>query len=383
MGGTCDSTSGVTSGSTYCLPGGDLGIWEATETGTGEACASTKMNALVGDVAERVNTSLKLLAAVVCVAKVEGRAQPDKGASLDLTSSVSAAYTGATVTAAKIERESSDTTAGNAIYKLTFAGTISSTPVSITLRHAPSSTGEDFSGRLNGTVAITGGGASSQEGFSVVYSQSGSSVSYVLKSGQTPTSSTTSLFDSSGNYLFSAFTSITGAGNGKYLIASVNKTSGLGTVKFAWQAGQNDSKTRVFHANTTAGTSADSGFAYFGFGPKIDSVNVGNIGGMCCNWAGPGGVCMGSSYDLADKAQSQVMSRNSSGLFVPSSSSITYAPTNSCNHSTATTFKYAPPGTGTGKWGADGSSISAAAVTNNLTSLTAAGTMPTVTEPTF
>ncbi len=92
---------------------------------------------------------------------------------------------------------------------------------------------------------------------------------------------------------------------------------------------------------------------------------------------------MPSGYDLADKAQSQVMARNSSGLFVPSTSNITYAPTNSCNYSTGSGFVYALPGSDAGKWGASGSSITSSSVTNNLTSLTAAGTIPTVTEPTF
>lgn len=366
-----DSSSGQ-------LPSGDLGIWSATEGTEGEACASAQMNVLVGDIAASVNSSLKLMAGLVCIAEVNGKAKPGISESIDLAKEMTTALPGATFTTASLKRVSDDATTSNPVFEMTVVGTVDSKDISLTLSHSPSSSGADFKGRLHGTHSVS---ATALRGFSVVYQQSGSTVKYLAKSAFTPKSSgTTALFDSSGNYTFTTFAA-GGAdnANARYALASMDKDTGLGTLYFAWQAGGMDVKSRVFQATTQVNAgAADSGFAYFGFGPKIDSASVGTIGGICCNWAGPGGTCIGnsSSYDISAKGQGQAFTRNSSGIFVPTTSYITYAPTNTCNY-TAGTFKW---GT-SAQWGADGSSVTAASVTNNLVSLTTLGTIPTITEP--
>ena len=363
-----------------CLPSGDLGMWTATETSTGESCASAEMNALVGDVASTVNNGMKLMAGMVCLAQINGTAKPEVGVTIDLASDVNSNLAGASVTTASITRSADYTGTSNPVFTVSLVGTINGGNVSVTLKHSPAATGTDFKGRLYGTVAAS---TSATKGFSVIYNQTGSTVSYLAKSAQTLTSSGTSgLFDADGNYLYTTFLAGSGSNNAnaRYLLASVDAETGLGAIKFAWQAGGMDIKSRVFLAKTQENSgSPDTGFAYFGFGPNMSSASVGTIGGMCCNWAGPSGTCMGSAsaYDTTS-VQNQAIARNSSGIFTPITSAITYAPTTTCGY-TGSTFKF---GTIT-QWGVDGSSITAANVTHNLAVQTAVGTMPTITAPTF
>jgi hypothetical protein len=383
----CPSGAGV-----YCLPTGDLGIWPtasgpvtAVDT-TGEACASAEMNSLVVDVSNTVNTAIKLMAGLACLAQLDGDALPAPGASLDLSADTQASYSGSTVTTAAIAQESAPV-GGFPVYRLTFQGTIGGLPVSLTLRHSPNSNGTDSAGRVYGTVGVD---ASSVRGFSIVYNRTAGVDSFVAKSAITPNSAGTSgLFDSSGNYQWATFLANGSAGSSdrdaRFVLTQVSDSTNLGTMLFAWQAGGSDTHTRVLNATTTAGAggAADSGYAYFGFGAPM-GTSSGSILGMCCNWAGPGGTCIQSSgnYDKSGLAENQVFSRSlATGYFVPTSSNITYAPLNSCDYDPTS-----PPG-GTFIYSTvplwNPGSMTPVAVTNNLQSLTAVGVIPTLTAPVF
>jgi hypothetical protein len=93
-------------------------------------------------------------------------------------------------------------------------------------------------------------------------------------------------------------------------------------------------RTRVFQAHTEAQSNGpDQGMGYFGFGPAITSPDVGSILGMICNWAGPGAQhpWEGEVPDVTPLVQGQTMARDeTSGLFVPVTNRIQYAPVNSC-----------------------------------------------------
>lgn len=357
-----------------CLPGGDLGLWSASEGSASEACSAAQMNALVGDVAAYVNNGIKLVAGMACLLKVKGLELPASAATVTLTTEMQTAISGSTISLAKISREAADSS-GSPIYSIEVAGTIDAKAVNLVLRHSPATTG-DFKGKFRGTI---GAGASTSKAFSVTYEQSSSSLRFVSHSAEIPTSSvsTATLFSSTGDFQFATFVSA-GGSNARYLIGNVDKDTGLGAVKFAWQAGANDKKARVLHVKTSTSSGTDSGFAYFGFGPNLSSTTLGDIGGMCCNWAGPGANCgVDSTTYNTTKVQSQVITRNSSGVFVATTNKITYAPTNSCDHTPATTFKY---GTTT-EWGTSGSSITAADVTNNLDTYGGSGSIGTLTSP--
>lgn len=350
-----------------CLPTGDLGIWSATEGADSEACSVAQVNALVGDVASYVNNGIKLMAGMACLLKVKSKTMPTSGTSLTLATEMQSSITGSTITVATVSRESTDS-GSNPVYKVVVQGSIDGNAISVTLRHSPATTG-DFKGKIYGTVAVN---STSNKAFSVSYEQSGSGLRYLSRMANFATSTAT-VFDSAGTMTLSGFNS-----DARYLVGNVDKDSGLGAVKFAWQAGANDSKTRVLHVKTSTSSGTDSGYAYFGFGPSMSSTSVGDIGGMCCNWAGPGGTCMSGTYNTT-KVQGQSISRSStSGVFTASSSKITYAPTNSCDHTPATTFKY---GTTT-QWGSSGTSVTAANVTNDLIAIGSLGDIGTLTSPT-
>lgn len=375
LSGNCPAS--VTSGD-KCLPSGDLGIWSATDA-SGEACAAAQLNALAGDVSTSINSGMKFMNAMICAAQTLGKTAPLVGDSYDLKTDIETGVTGASITTATIERNANYTGTSDPVYKMTLIGNLGSGTMSLTLRHSPSSTtAGNMRGQFYGYVTA---GSSDYKGFSVVYEQSGSTLYYVTKTAITPTSAGTSFFSADNTYNLSFFTSTASSRDARYLIANVD-SNGLGTVKFAWQAGPNDNKARVFNANVSTSGGSTTGFAYFGFGPKIDNASVGTIGGMCCNWAGPGGTCSvnTTNYDVTNSAQSQSFTRNASGIFTPNTSNITYAPTNACTHTPATAFKY---GTVT-EWGSDGTSVAAAHVpAHALTNLTALGTIPAVTSPTF
>jgi hypothetical protein len=125
-----------------------------------------------------------------------------------------------------------------------------------------------------------------------------------------------------------------------YTICEVNPEDGTGSCAQAWQAGPDDGNTRVL--NVVLG-SDNAGRCYFGFGPDVAaSTGVGSISGMICNWAGPGSEPFGNKVNsLQSLAQRQEFSLDSDGVFAPSSSNITFAPTTDCNKpSTASTFTY-------------------------------------------
>lgn len=352
-----------------CLPTGDLGLWSATEGSDSEACSVAQINALVGDVAAYVNNGIKLMAGMACLLKVSSKSLPSSGATVTLTTEMQTSITGSSITVATVARESTDS-GSNPVYKVVIQGTIDAKAVDVTLRHSPATSG-DFKGKIRGHVSVN---STTVKGFSVAYEQSSSNLRYLSRAASMSSTAAVT-FDSAGTLSLASFNA-----DARYLIGNVDKDSGLGAVKFAWQAGSNDSKARVLHVKTSTSGGTDSGYAYFGFGPNFSSTSLGDIGGMCCNWAGPGGTCMGSSTTYnTTKVQGQAISRNAtSGVFTASSSKITYAPTNSCDHTPATTFKY---GTTT-QWGTSGTSVTAANVTNDLVTYGSLGDIGTLTAPT-
>ena len=237
-----------------------------------------------------------------------------------------------------------------------------------------------FRGRIYGYHSVPD---SRYRGFSTVFEQnSETSLRVFSKTGVTPVSAGTAFFTASGDYDFAVFVATSNSRNGRYLATNLDPTTGMGTLKFAWQAGQNDRAARVFQATATR-TRGDAGLAYFGFGEKLSNPAAGEIGGMICNWAGPGNI--GSGYNVAGKAQGQSFSRTgTTGVFLPGMTKIAFTPNNSCFHTPADNFAYAKlAGAGT-LWGADGSAVPAALLAaHELDTVTSLGAIPTLTAPVF
>jgi hypothetical protein len=333
------------------LPGGDLGIWSATGTG-GEACAASQLNARMRGVSSYVDLGLFTMASVVCALNNNSQALPAAGANVDLTSLMSGKLTingsAATVTAASISRSSTDS-GGQPVYTTSITATQNSNlTYDIRLKHIPLETSNaTYKGKVSVKVSNSTGtrdgncqdsaSQGTNEATSVSYEKSSSTnVRVMLKSAGFCTASADPYASATDFTVDLSKVSSGGVpsgwgGNGNYVLAEYNPEAGTGTYFYAWQAGKGDGNTRVFNSIISGTSGSRTGTSFFGFGTAITGTSfAGKIDRMICNWAGPG-----NSHTGVSKVQKQVMSE-SSGVFAPTSSFITYDPTNTCESNSNT-----------------------------------------------
>jgi hypothetical protein len=220
------------------LPGGDLGIWSATETASGEACAAAQLNQQMRGVASQVDSGLFAMAGLICIADVSGQSLPAVGSSLDLTSSLSGLVTingtAITLTAATLAREA-DTTEGYPVY----VSTIQGSDYFFRLKHiATIADNTTFKGKLSISTP-------NNDKTSISYVKaSNTSVVYELKSVNGSSSAWVSSTD------FTAKVASGWQNNANYLLANYDPSTGDGNYLYAWQAGSGDSHARVFNVST-------------------------------------------------------------------------------------------------------------------------------------
>lgn len=346
------------------LPGMDLGIWSATESATGEACCVAQMNNIVANFEALVNAAAETIAAGLGAASLDDTLDqlPDAGESLDLAAKANSVLTENNVPvefdSAVLSRDTEDSSDGDPVF-VTDTDTTLSLPegtatMEATLTHIPMGeetsalksqttiSNETYCGTLVQAVNITVadaqelGNCVGSDGLTrcalIDYCKTAStSITYHLRTaefcGQNKDCGTVDPADKvSGS-------NPDGWGNGfYYTVCQINPEDGTGSCAQAWQAGMGDGNTRVLNVVVNAD---DTGRCYVGFGPDVAAASgVGSIDRMICNWAGPG-----SSHTGVSLAQRQEFDRNDDGIFVPTSSNILYAPTNSCNKS-AGNFAY-------------------------------------------
>jgi len=364
-------------------PGGDLGIWTASQNS--EACAAAQLNSRMNGVASLVDMGMFATAGLICKANSAGQSLPAIGQSLDLTASMAGLITvnttAITLTAATLSREANNSD-GNPVYISTISGTAGTKTYSIRMKHTPNTTDNStYQGKLSVSVGDNdgtkpgncngiGGAATGQtDATSISYSKSATAVVYELKSANF-CGNNVDPYVSASNKSVDLTAKVSGGNvdgwgnNGNYLLASYDPTTFVGTFKYAWQAGMNDAKTRAFNAQITA----TGGVAYFGFGAAIESASgVGDITGIHCNWLN--GLAAGT---LTTKAQKQIMTLTA-GKFAATSSFITYDPVDSCE-STDATFTITPTG---------GSATAANTTTMDLINITdISSNISTITAPT-
>lgn len=340
------------------LPGGDLGIWTATNTG-GEACAAAQLNSRMKGVVSYVDLGLFTMASVNCVLKSESKSLPAAGASVDLTTSMSGKVTingsAATVTNASISRSATDSD-GMPVYTTSITATQSSNlTYNLRLKHIPlDSSNDTYKGKISIDVANTtgtrdgncqnSGTPGTMEAASVSYEKSSTSnVKILLKSAGFCTATADPYVSSTDKTVdltkVSSVSVVGWGGNANYVLAEYDPTVGTGTFYYAWQAGKGDSNARIFDSIITGSEGSRTGTSYFGFGAAITSPSfAGKIDRMICNWAGPS-----NNHTGVSKVQKQIFSE-SGGMFTPTSSLIVYDPTNSCS-SSSNTFSMTVNGT--------------------------------------
>lgn len=346
-------------GAINSAPGGDLGIWSATDTG-GEACAATQLNSRVKGMASQVDAGMFSMASLLCVAKNTGESLPSEGGSVDLTTSMSGKIkingSDLTVTSATLTREA-NSGEGHKVYTSNIVGTTGTRTITMRLKHV--ATGADnatYKGKLSLKIANADGtkpgncGAGTATGqtdaVSIAYEKSSASnITYQLKSANfcgdsaDPYVSGTDFSVDLYNKTFSSGSRPNGwANNANYSIAQLNPVTATGTLLYAWQAGALDSHTRAFNAKIDS--NGNSGVAYFGFGPHMQASSTyaatGSISGMICNWIKMDG------HTLQTTVQKQTITRTG-GKFVPAASKITYDPVVSCSSNDAS-FQMTPSG---------------------------------------
>ena len=323
------------------LPSGDLGIWEASQSG--EACSAAKVNSDMENIAAKVDTALSLTAAVSCILNKNG-VTLGVGDNEDVESDLNTALSDAdyTVVEATVERNA-NSSSGNEVYTIWIQigkvdGSSTSDFLTLALTHSPSSLSESI---FEGVFSVLQNKTSEQHdhGFSLAYKQTGSELNYQLRfTDFDVTPSFSDMFDSSSGVLKIDQDDPGGSNQAWDNFSQTTVTRNIKTkataFNYVWQAGTGDRNSRMFNLWTTLSGSTHSGLAYYGFAEKFDSVAgsgpTGGIEGFYCSWAGPENS---GSFDKSGYAQKQVIQTNSSGIFEATESKITYAPVKSCDMS--------------------------------------------------
>lgn len=356
------------------LPTGDVGIWTADQSGTGEACSSAQLNAKLRGFKNQTQSALKALAGMICVSNVNSLTFPSSaGDSLTLTTQLDSALTttGYSVTSATVStiEASSSNLQTNLGLTLTYSGsdvitaytlvitndTDSTDVININLAHlALDTSNSTYVGNLNyrfnfddSMQANCPTGELTQAGVISYYRDSSSSLNLHADSAGYCTKNvnafTNNLLDPDDSH--ATGTNDDGWGmNWTTFLANFNPSTLVGNYASLWQAGPGDSHARILNVSVFAGQDSQiDANAYFGFGDQVQTSLSGAIAGMICNWAGPS-----NNHNPVDLVQRQIMMKSSTAKrFVADSSNITYAPTNSCDYDGTGTFGYDVDGDGT------------------------------------
>lgn len=403
----------------YSLPGGDVGIWGASNS-TGESCVAAQVTELVDNFTGGAYVAQLSAASLYCYMKASGISIPDaegETVSLSATQVEDFSFTdegGSAFTVSSASVDYIEDSAGNAGYKMTLLGTMTVGGSSQDFKMIVRYVGQDDGG-YSGTISYyyrfasvndsghCGAETGSTNAGSMIFSKadSASDVQVALNTARycgatyEPFIATNDQLEPCDKYGSSSDVD-SSATNGwgsdwNRLVFNYDPETLVGKYSFAWMAGNADGWTRTFNA---AITDASTGVGYFGFGPDISTISggvctkssdIGKITKMICNWAGPG-----TNRQPVDLVQKQTISK-SSGKWVAATSNITFSPTNTCDqdgtgaedvvYCSATTDSGTCPGTDA----YTNDNVNGSSVTQNLESIanytTDFGSQPTA--PTF
>ena len=353
-------------GSDKSLPSGDLGFWEEKEQATGEACAASKMNNLIGGVRENADTGLQMTLRAGCLARVLGKALPTvKGEALDLA-------------------EAANTALGNHIDKLKFSKmTIKFVDTAtyeteveatdprgdvwtrVTLKRTSDTESEGYVWGIftpTANAANPGNGspapladAAKHHAFSVLFKESGTSMTYDATQSKVEDAEIAS--DKAAVFEADKRVRVATTGNPGYdhVMTTMDTTALTGETVYLWTAGFASEEQRVMHIKVSASGDTRTGVGYFGFGAKLSDfrtlvksgtvpATATSIEKMICNWAGPG-----NSHTGTANVQKQTLSFNATtGYFDPVASHIGYAARVDCGSSADdAAFTWSPKKTAT------------------------------------
>lgn len=151
-------------------PGGDLGIWEDTNTG-GEACVAAQLNGRMKGVMSLVDAGQFIGAGIGCVANKSGITLPSAAStSVDMTAEMAGVITvdgtALTVTSATIARDADS--GSNPVFVTTLSGTAGTKTIDIRIKHIPT-TATDSTNRGKISVKVSNTSPASTDGVSLEY----------------------------------------------------------------------------------------------------------------------------------------------------------------------------------------------------------------------
>jgi hypothetical protein len=355
------------------LPGGDLGLWLATEGSTSQPCVAAQINARVSGIKGRTRQGLLMMA----VMRRAATTLPAAGATEDIQTAMQAVFAAVpalaavTVDAATVALATDGTVY---TYRLVISTGSGAAAVSgeVLLKHTPGASRTAYSGILQ----VAGFHLSNDAAFSCTdetdtatgrfkvaqvstlrYSRDADAIEFGSRDGKYCGHASAADATSPGNFA-AQVASFTGdgqidpavklGGSGTLragakgwragftrFAGAYNKTTVAGDFLFAWQAGPNDSHARAMaaHADFNSATEVRTLDGYFAFSADVGTTD-GALLGMVCNWAGPG-----NNHVPAAKFQSQTATLTASATeYALGSSRITYAPTRSCSASATMRF---------------------------------------------
>ncbi|WP_295002256.1 hypothetical protein [Sulfurimonas sp.] len=332
------------------LPSGDLGIWTLNEGNTTQACTAAQLDARMKGVKERSLAGLFLLAGSLDSMYDANLSIPSVGAGvLDLTSSMPT-VPDVSFTSVSLEQNATD----EYIYKIEFTYTRSAVDYDVKFQtvHKGTSTGDVYKGlmsyeiedTMNGGNCGTGSNDITRKGSLLYERTSQDDFKVDAREADFCSHSFAGGFDVNkilnASDTYNVTTNPDGWGNNyNRFIANYKKSNKSGQYSYVWQAGPQDSHSRVLQIDLNNHTPVD-GESYFGYGAQVFDTNAtfGENLGLICNWAGPGAQHSPTFY-----GQRQFLTFNTTNKFFETplgGSDITYAPTNSCKYDGSASFTY-------------------------------------------
>lgn len=344
------------------LPVGDLGIWLAVDTPTGDACAAAELNARMEGIQARTMAALSGLAAMVCTVNTsDGTLHlPDADAtSVDLTSAMPAPA-GVTLNSAVLTYGT--TTGGEDKYGYTLDFDYNSDHIVVQMTHIPNASSTSvYRGQVSYRISTTVDGGSNcspdpgtpvTRNGSLVYNRTAASaLSLEMRDAQfcgtdVDGMNADEVVDATRKFVLGDEPN--GWGDDFNLFrADFDPQTQLGDYVYSWQAGCNDGNTRVFNLmvydDGDDATEDLDAVAFFGYGDDAATTDP-SIKGFIFNWAGPGS----DGHTIYEYAQKQEVSYNATtGHFDSASAHITYAPTNAGTYDGLGSFRYDADADGT------------------------------------
>ena len=350
------------------LPSGDLGMWLAREGDqtTGTPCSAAELNALLSPVKKRINSTMIFGARMNALA-VAGAGLPASGSSVDLTTSVNTFFQ--TLLPTGVIGSVTNASISNAAGIYTYLVESSSSKAGITFTVIVKVVHDGALANFNGVASYltsksndnctnysSAAGKIAQIG-TLRYSKSSSTV-IDISSREAPYCTAGTLSSTFSNFADlssvgelnpatyasasnKGWSDAAGFGGFKRFGATYDPSTFAGNFKFAWQAGNGDSNSRMFAMNIAYNSTTETrtGKAFFGFSGAMNdtTTTATDLLGMICNWAGPE-----NSHSIKNYYQYQQTSLSASATDwdfsspLATSNKITYAPINSCGPSSAT-----------------------------------------------